>query len=1805
MTAVAWDPSKHPRHPVGSEAGGEFASKEDVGDFVRRAISSQHSNPPRFPAGEFTPEDKVKFWPMTMGAYSGFRQDAPYGPFWKAVLDADGNELAFWFADVNGNPHHDDMIAALMRAGAWGEGGNTFDRAGYGLTPDRHYLEPQDMEAAEAIVRRHRKDIKDANEFLETNQAMAASALNLESDALVKATERLQRQYEKVYRRAAKRAAADYREATKVVQAAGQPQPEEVVKAQALLESFLLLTGAARRSLLRQILEALYVLRPDDRGRAISEYVELLQEQVGVQAARLSAGVQDAAADVMLTAMGEGWSIPQTAKAIQEKLESIAPWQATMLARTDLIALGNGASLQRAVILDSPDLQFKTWLATPDERTRVDHRHAHGQTVPIQQPFTVGGEQLLYPGDPAASDGNVINCRCTVIYGATPVGPLDVQRIHMLPDLAVSAAGWDESKHPRHPAGTPDGGQFAALQLYTANSFDLNAALRGLRPFSQYQSETVATLDALIDEHGEASKSDDMTVYRGVGERGGSQDHWTELGYLSTTEDRDIAWDFGYDGRVLEIKVPEGMRFYRVPEGAYEYNQREVIFPRGTEFRLEKDGTYTALTHYKKPELPLVQAAAWNEAKHPRHPEGSEQGGEFAPKNFYYGAMLARDENDRAIGYQAFRRERGQPLSLGVRGRGVSTLVGPVRDTYQEATNDAKRAEDEGRGEPHEPLFPTRAMPPYESTRAWRRAAVERASNALSAAGWDPSEHPRHPAGSPEGGEFAPAENAAGAIVDWAEAEGEFQEWAAELAPYYTEHPPGYWDSARTDMWGMYQDWVNTQLPELQARLNGAQVPGLVITPQLNPQNDGDMDVVLDPERRINSAPDFMVTLPAAEGGLPPSFAVWTYPEGANARHAGDPDWYEQPEGVQVEDVLDITDTDFFPDGPDSDLAADYARAVDAARGVPQPGFVTIYRGMGDAEYDSWEAGDEIPLGKWFAGIPTAQFAQDISGAPPNLYSFRIPRHMLMQTGEYEYQLKKKGRMRNGVIELSQSLRAAGVSYEGQGGMVCLYPTSEEAEAIAREKGQPAEDLHVTLLYFEDGVPGDATELIGDLEFEGLAGEITGVARFKEGEDGVPIVGLVSAPGLGNLRTDLARRLPGYSERHDFMPHVTLGYDYVKDEDGAVGLPVTFSSVQVKNKGEEPQDVLTAAVWDETKHARHPGGTEKGGEFAPKARPVYNTEVLGYDEATGNVMRDLYRELSEWPEGEPKMYANWALERAEMESENSLFTTYRDGRLVGVAVTVPWGEGADQESYLYGAYAGAIEGAGLETFRTMISEAAVYGLGLKFEAGTEGAKKLYRKLGAREEAPGIFELTPEDVRMLAGDILAKAREKRAMAAAAWVPEDEWPENWWIGTPRELAAAGWEESEHPRWPAGSERGGEFMPKDGMIGSDARLGRQSDGTWRVSKAPNLREWMKGMFDEMIGPSDILDDWPNLSHDQAVRLRNLLKNPLYQEELAKRGMGKYRKEAEWVLRDLDDGGIPGLQVPETPPAATGPMQPGETRSVLDKLVIGGGQNAANMLEAARTVDATLRYPKVPGEPEIKIRGVAGGRSRQATFWRRRGTHQPTEITVAGQGVNPISSVTHELGHYLDSLLGQDDWVGGAIGRRQWNDYSSRQATGTLQPVVTAIKETDMYKRLASGALTSSTSTFHYAGRYWSPGRSHINYLMRPEELIARSYEQYIAAKNPDSKLGQTQRHLMPNINMAEYPGYMYGDDLEYVNETWDRILQERGLLKKEGFPKAQRRTKPEPPPAVRPTPRPRAVDPQEAARRDVLRQIERMLK
>lgn len=62
-------------------------------------------------------------------------------------------------------------------------------------------------------------------------------------------------------------------------------------------------------------------------------------------------------------------------------------------------------------------ISYKVWKAVEDDRTRPEHSDADGQEVRYDEPFDVGGEELMYPADPSASGWNIYNCRCTTGVG--------------------------------------------------------------------------------------------------------------------------------------------------------------------------------------------------------------------------------------------------------------------------------------------------------------------------------------------------------------------------------------------------------------------------------------------------------------------------------------------------------------------------------------------------------------------------------------------------------------------------------------------------------------------------------------------------------------------------------------------------------------------------------------------------------------------------------------------------------------------------------------------------------------------------------------------------------------------------------------------------------------------------------------------------------------------------------------------------------------------------------------------------------------------------------------------------------------------------------------------------------------------------------------------------------------------------------------------------------------------------------------------------------------------------------------------
>lgn len=116
----------------------------------------------------------------------------------------------------------------------------------------------------------------------------------------------------------------------------------------------------------------------------------------------------------------EGLSTAQIAELIQRQAPQISILRSHLIARTETHGLNNFGATEAAG-LSELELE-KEWVAALDDRTRDDefnHVEADGQRVKMAEMFTVSGEELEYPGDVRGSAGNIIYCRCAVVFVTT------------------------------------------------------------------------------------------------------------------------------------------------------------------------------------------------------------------------------------------------------------------------------------------------------------------------------------------------------------------------------------------------------------------------------------------------------------------------------------------------------------------------------------------------------------------------------------------------------------------------------------------------------------------------------------------------------------------------------------------------------------------------------------------------------------------------------------------------------------------------------------------------------------------------------------------------------------------------------------------------------------------------------------------------------------------------------------------------------------------------------------------------------------------------------------------------------------------------------------------------------------------------------------------------------------------------------------------------------------------------------------------------------------------------------------------
>lgn len=119
---------------------------------------------------------------------------------------------------------------------------------------------------------------------------------------------------------------------------------------------------------------------------------------------------------VTLQSILQGESIPDMARRIAREMGEIDHKATIRYARTACTAAESAGRLDGYRRASDMGIKMRqTWVATLDNRTRHEHRMLDGQTVDIDEPFVVDGEEIRYPGDPAAAPHLIWNCRCRTI----------------------------------------------------------------------------------------------------------------------------------------------------------------------------------------------------------------------------------------------------------------------------------------------------------------------------------------------------------------------------------------------------------------------------------------------------------------------------------------------------------------------------------------------------------------------------------------------------------------------------------------------------------------------------------------------------------------------------------------------------------------------------------------------------------------------------------------------------------------------------------------------------------------------------------------------------------------------------------------------------------------------------------------------------------------------------------------------------------------------------------------------------------------------------------------------------------------------------------------------------------------------------------------------------------------------------------------------------------------------------------------------------------------------------------------------
>ncbi|UOF83018.1 minor capsid component [Caudoviricetes sp.] len=158
--------------------------------------------------------------------------------------------------------------------------------------------------------------------------------------------------------------------------------------------------------------------KADTEDEFLDRQFEFIVERSAAKVTAISERTRLRVKSILADAVDEALGPAEIARTLRDEIEVFSQSRAMTIARTETHAYAMSSEL--AAVQDDAEAEDftmeKEWVSTNDDRTRPDHVDANGQTVALDDDFTVGGANLAHPGDPDGDPGQVINCRCVMVY---------------------------------------------------------------------------------------------------------------------------------------------------------------------------------------------------------------------------------------------------------------------------------------------------------------------------------------------------------------------------------------------------------------------------------------------------------------------------------------------------------------------------------------------------------------------------------------------------------------------------------------------------------------------------------------------------------------------------------------------------------------------------------------------------------------------------------------------------------------------------------------------------------------------------------------------------------------------------------------------------------------------------------------------------------------------------------------------------------------------------------------------------------------------------------------------------------------------------------------------------------------------------------------------------------------------------------------------------------------------------------------------------------------------------------------------